>query len=147
MEEQQRGPEEPGDWRKRFIALAEDVCRLRGQPAVAIVDDPDNYLSMEIPMEGQDFEILHFPEAPERLVVHCRMGAVASARRLDILKSSLAMNSHLARSHAGMFAVDPETDTLVYSTFQSLRELTAEQLVEELAAIPAVTVPWLQRFE
>ena len=144
MEEQEDNAARSAIWRARFISLAEAVCRLRGQSAVAVIDDPDNYLSLEVSVEGQNFEILHFPEDHERLVVHCR---VSRAQSLDILKSSLATNLQLARLHAGMFTLDPDTETLVYSTFQSLRGLTAEQLLQDLSTLPAVIAPWLQRFE
>lgn len=145
-EERQDTLEESPDWRQRFIWLAEDVCRLHGQPAAMIVDDPDNYLSMSVAVDGTAFDVLHFPEDPERLVVHCKVGAVPKTHHTDVLKNSLATNMHLAWSHTGMFALDTDSDELIYSTFEPLHGLTAEQLMHNMAAMAGAAGPWAERF-
>ncbi|VTU35625.1 CesT family type III secretion system chaperone [Variovorax sp. PBL-E5] len=141
-EEETTSDEEFTNWRGRFISLAEDVCRERGEPAMAVVDDPDNYLLLDLEVDGMTFHILHFPDAMERLVVHCRLGTVPAAQDTGILAGALMSNMPLAYSHAGMFAVDTKTDELVYSTVESLRELTAEQLLRNISTMVTAAEPW-----
>ena len=145
MEKQDSSREPQGEvWRERFISLGEDICKLRGQPAVTIINDPDKYLSLETGIDGVAFEVLHFPDAMERLVVHCRIGLTSNtaAHDFDVLERALLTNMPLALSHTGMFALDTDTDELVYSTAESLRNLSAEQLMQGLAAMASVAGSW-----
>jgi hypothetical protein len=144
MRQREGDASESIDWRGRFISLAEDVRSARGQSAAAIVDDPDTYLSMTVPSDGIVFEFLHFPDANERLVVHCRLGPVPEARGAGMLKKALAMSMPLALTHTGMFALDPDTGDLVYSTAESLRGLAADQLLDNMSAMAAAVQPWMQ---
>lgn len=103
----------------------------RERPASAGPDRlPGHPSGVRLEVDGTLFDLLHFPDAGERLVVHAHIGRDSAEVDAERMHAALVVNQELARAHAGMYAIGSE-GRLVFVTADSLRSATAPTLIAD----------------
>jgi hypothetical protein len=134
-----------GQWRQKFISIAEEIRRSQGVPAETIVDSPEDPLSIEWEIDDIAFDVTHYPGDDESgILLQCRIGHVPQTEAANIFRQTLKANQLLARTYAGMFAVDSETNQLIYSTMDSLERITNEDLLNAAEAMAQIAKQFQQ---
>ena len=133
------------NWRDRFMALAAELCRARGEDPPSQRCDPEQPLQIRLQLDGVAFEVLHMNaigERSERFELRCRFGSVPYQQEEVALRQALETNLHLGRLQAGIFCLDEKSNELVLSLQQSLRHASGEKLLSELGDMAAMATQW-----
>lgn len=134
------------NWRDRFIDLAAELCRARGEPEPPRHSDPDRAAHLRLSIDGVDFEALHPAQQDgyaDRFLLRCRFGRVGE-RDEGALRQALEMNFALARSQVGAFGWDADTRELVFCTPQSLQDAAGDSFLTGLRNIAGLALVWQQ---
>jgi hypothetical protein len=133
------------NWRDRFIDLAAELCRARGEPAPQAQARDGHCLRLSLAIDGVVFDALHIDaddESAERILVQCRFGSLPATLHDEAPQLALQMNVGLNRSLAGVFGLDEEHDELIFCTQQNLNELRHEELLDGMSRIAALALQW-----
>lgn len=134
------------NWRGRFIDLAAELCRARGEPEPHLHKDADQALHLHLRVHGIDFEALHPAEQEgptDRFLLRCRFGRVPDHAE-HALRQALEMNFGLCRLQMGGFGFDADTQELVYCTPQCLQDANGSTLLEGLQHMAQLALAWRQ---
>ena len=131
-------------WRRHAIGLAEDLHRLQGYEQPCIEHAYEEALQITLALEGHDFLLLHIdPEdSSGQLLLQCTFGRVDDHRAAAVFHQALTLNQGLTRNLSGMFALDPRSNTLVYSLLTPMMDLSAAGLLESMRQIAALALEW-----
>jgi hypothetical protein len=121
--------------RSRFVEIAEAVRRQCGHPADPFDADPANDLTLTVEVGGVWFEIVHAaagsPFPATRMGIRAILG-IAPREGTDLLENLLRANQHTTRMGGGSFAMDPQTQELLYC-FSDPLDIGADGLMQGLA--------------
>lgn len=135
------------NWRDRFVDLAAELCRARGEAPPNHEPGTGHCLRLQLCIDGVAFDALHFDtddDSADRILVQCRFGTVPDALHDQALELALQMNVGLGRTHAGVFGYDEDSQELIFCTLQSLREVRHQDLLRGLGQIAALALQWQQ---
>ena len=129
-------------WRRKFIDLAEDVCRLQGIPAPPLLEGFDKSLIVSVNVNGVVVNVIHADpdDTIGRLLLQCRIAGMQDPHSGDAIRKALMLNHHLAHNLAGMYALDESTEELVYCHQMPLAHVNAQELMEVISATTATAV-------
>lgn len=135
-------------WRDRFIDLAAELCRARGEPPPPRPVDTGSALQLSLRVDGVDFDALHLDngdETGDRCMLQCRFGPLPQCNQEAALRQALEMNLTLNRLQVGAFGLNEAADVLVFSTQQSLQDVDAAALLQGLREIAPLVNQWRQQ--
>lgn len=137
------------NWRDRFIDLAAELCRARGEAPPHAHSDEDHALRLALHVDGVEFEALHPPAqafGADRFLLRCPFGPVPDDAERT-LRQALEMNFELCRLQVGGFGFDADTQELVFCTPQSLHDADGGTLLVGLQNIAALALVWRQTIQ
>lgn len=133
------------NWRDRFIDLAEELCRARGEPRPPAETFTGRSLRLQLSIDGVDFDAVHLDsddECAERFLLRCRFSAATDTLHEEALRLALQMNVDLCRTLAGVFGLDEEHQQLIFCTQQSLRHAKCEDVLHGMGKIAELAQRW-----
>lgn len=135
---------EPSSWRRSFVDLVCDFHRHLNQPAPALHDTAQGALEVTASIGGSAFSVIHAdPDDPEgRFLLQCRIGTAPTGNTGSALHHALIANQGLARTDAGMMALDVRSNELVYSAVHAIAEVSADALLQAMRQVAEVADQW-----
>jgi hypothetical protein len=132
----------PHSSRHRFIALVEELRRVLGFPETPMPDtEPDDALLLTVEVDGSAFELMHPPwPHDERFLLECLLGPPPEdeVTRAGLLQANL----ELAREQRAVFCVRSESGVATYSTWVSMDDVDADQLVGAMRELAPLSAQW-----
>lgn len=134
-------------WRQSFIDLSEDVFRELGFPPPAMNFEDSLPLSMELYLQGYQFELLHSEnELREYVLVSCTLGEIPKEFRCHGYRELLKENLSQVRSAGVFFGMDSERYMLRLMFLESLSATSAPALLETMRNIVEKWQSWEGQF-
>lgn len=131
-------------WRRTFIALAEDLCRLQDVPAPSLFGEFDKALIVSVDVNGIVTDVIH-PDPDDAagcLLIQCRVAGAECGLHCDATQKALILNQYPAHQMGGRHALDDETGELVYRLQMHLAHVTASELMDVIDAMTANALTW-----
>jgi hypothetical protein len=134
-------------WRRKFIALVEDVFRDLGFSPPAMTHDAEAPLAMEIEVDEIIFEVVHSSrDRPEDLLIECHFGQPPQDNVAEVLAKVLQVNLSLARDHEPAFGADMVSGDVIYAFHEPLDRMTARELMDAMKQAAVQAKEWRQNF-
>ncbi|HSX93533.1 MAG TPA: CesT family type III secretion system chaperone [Hydrogenophaga sp.] len=134
-------------WRDRFVDLAAELCRARGEAEPIHHADAHQALQLSLWVDGMRFDALHpdiDDETGDRIVLQGRLGPLPGTPQDALWRAALAANLALCRQQAGAFGWDESREELVFSAHRSLGDMDGTGLLRDLGDIAAHLAGWRQ---
>lgn len=135
------------DGRRKFIELSEAIFRELGFDPPAIIHEDSLPLAMELEYAGKEFELIHSStDMPDRFLVNCTLGELPEEHTIRGIRLLLQANLALVRMHKACYGIDPDKPIIKAMYYESLEQLNARMVLENMTEISSGTDNWRDDF-